>query len=143
MNFLSKCRRSSLIAVLLLACGATQAAPIANANGYFGSATWYTGWGNPLVTHSVGPYLTYGDCYTAWMDLMHSNPQWFLQSATPCTLHATHQPLLSLSFSVLAQIGGPDKPIGTEEAVRIAREVDRVRREFNADAYEAALRRIR
>lgn len=137
-----KLRTTSLAAALLLSCGTAFAAPIATGNGYYGSATWYTGYGNPLVTHSVGPYATYGDCYTAWMAMSHSNPQWHLQSVQPCTLQATHQEMLSVSFSIA--IGDSGNPVGTTaEAVRLNREVDRVRREFNADAYEAALRRIR
>lgn len=135
---------SLAVVVALVVTSLVQAAPIPTGNGYYGSVTWSTGWGNPQVTYSVGPYATYGDCYTAWMNLAHSypNPQWWVESMQPCRLYATHQEMLSVEVSL--NIGGSGNPVGTvEDAVRIAEEVTRVRREFNADAYEAALQRIR
>ena len=102
----------TLLVVLALAlAGLAQAAPTATGNGYYGSVTWWTGWGNPLVTHSVGPYATYGDCYTAWMALAHSNPQWFVETVKPCTLQATHQELLTLEFSI--SFGDSGTPVGS------------------------------
>lgn len=140
MNKLSSILLATVLAVL--ASGLVNAAPPATGNGFFGSVTWYTGWGQPLVTHSVGPYATYGDCYEAWMVLAHSNPQWSIQSMQTCALHATHLPMLEVAFQL--DFGGAGNPIGSvEEAVRLNAEVERIRRQFNADAYEAALQRIR
>lgn len=132
-----------LLVVLVLAlAGVAQAAPTPTGNGYYGSVTWDTGWGNPLVTHSVGPYLTYGDCYTAWMNLSFSQPQWWIQSMQQCSLHATHQEMLTLDFVI--DVGGAGNPVGeAEDAKRLAEQVLRIRRQFNADAYEEALRKVR
>lgn len=131
-----------LVVLSLAVASVAQAAPTPTGNGYYGSVTWWTGWGNPMVTHSVGPYASYGDCYTAWMALAHSNPQWSVETVQSCTLKATHQQLLSLEFSI--SFGDSGTPIGNaEEAVRLAEQLLRIRREFNADAYEDALRRVR
>lgn len=131
-----------LVALAFAVAGLAHAAPPTTGNGYFGSVTWYTGWGNPLVTHTVGPYLTYGDCYTAWMALAHSNPQWFVERVQPCTLHATHQTLMHMQFSI--SLGGPENPIGSAEDVRrLGEQILRIRREFKADAYEEALQKVR
>lgn len=129
-------------ALALLGNSLAQAVPPPTGNGFYGSVTWDTGWGQPLVTFSVGPYVTYGDCYDAWMVLANSNPQWSIHSMQTCSLHATHQPMLEVAFQV--DFGGAGNPIGSvDEAVRLNAEVERVRRQFNADAYEAALQRIR
>lgn len=139
---MKKILKPALVALAFAAAGIAQAAPIANTNGYFGSVTWSTGWGNPWVTHTVGPYLTYGQCYDAWMALSFSQPQWWIESMKPCHRLATHGPLIHMEFSL--SLGDSGNPIGTaEDARRLAEQILRIRREFNADAYEEALQKVR
>jgi len=141
--------RACLVALTLMGVGAVHAAPPSHQNGYFGSATWRVmgSWPLQYWTQSVGPYLTYGDCYTAWMQMVHaSHPGMYLDSTTPCHLVSTHMAYVALELAINDDgddetgVGGFDNVHDLVEYVERTRVL---RDEFRVDEYEAAIQRLR
>ena len=135
--------RSFTLAVVLLLASQAQAVPQPTQNGYFASATWSMGgWPVQYMTQGIGPYLTYGDCYTAWTQLVHSQPQYWLHSTQPCHLVSTH--MAYVQPAELAVGGDGDGGFGgLDDILDYVERVRSLRRQYNIDAYEAELERLK
>jgi len=141
---------TTLIACGLLLASAANAALPATHSGYFASAQFSVIGSYPTEywSQSVGPYLTYGDCYDAWMEMTHNFPSiYWLESTVPCHLVSTHMAYAEPHSLMINDDGddesGPTKFRSLDEIVDYVDRVGELRRQFNIDAYEAAAERLR
>jgi len=141
---------TTLIAFGVLLTSTASAAPTATQSGYFASAQWRENGTDPYVYwhQSVGPYLTYADCYTAWMNMTHNPPTgYWLESTVACHLVSTHMPYQVLSSLMINDDGddetGPNRFDSLDEVVDYVDQIGELRRQFRMDEYEAALQRLR
>lgn len=140
------CTRTLFLSALLLLAASAQAAPQATHNGYFASATWSMGgWPIQYMTQSIGPYITYGDCYTAWTQLVHSQPQYWLESTVPCHFVSTHMAYVEVAELAIDGDGGAGGGGfgGLDDILEYVDRVRELRRQYNIDGYEAALERLK
>lgn len=137
------------IALLLVGLSSAQAAPTPFQNGYFGSAQWREmgSWPHVYWTQTVGPYLTHGDCYSAWMQMTHNPPSgYWLESTVACHLVSTHMAYQEVSLMINDDGDdetGPTTFNSLEEIVDYVEEIGELRRQYRIDDFEAAVERLR
>jgi len=141
---------TTLFAFGLLLASAANAAPQAHQSGYFASAQFSVIGSYPTEywSQSVGPYLTYADCYDAWMDMTHNFPSiYWLESTVPCHLVSTHMAYAEPHSLMINDDGddesGPTVFKNLDEVVDYIDRVGELRRQFRIDAYEAAVEGLR
>jgi len=141
--------RACVVALILMGMGSAHAAPPAHQNGYFASATWRVmgSWPHEYWSQSVGPYLTYGDCYTAWMQMVNTYyPNYWLESTVPCHLVATHMAYATPSLMINDDGDdetGPTTFESLHELIGYVEQGRALRHQFRIDEYEAAVGRLR
>jgi hypothetical protein len=134
--------RSTLLALALLAGTHAQAAPvIGSGGGYYGSA-WFTGSNGGVV---VGPYSTWSACDDALqfaIDYRVTNWGWTVDTYSGCTYRP---PFAGFPVHADVQIDlQSTTPLGSlSEAAAASARIRSIRRQFNADAYDEALRSVR
>lgn len=142
--------KACVVALTLVGMSLAHAAPTPHQNGYFASAKWREmgSWPYQYWTQSVGPYLTYGDCYTAWTQMTHNPPSgYWLESTVPCHLVSTHMPYQELASLSINDDGddetGPTRFNSLDEIVDFLDRINNLRDQFRIDDYEAAVNRLR
>lgn len=141
--------KACVLALTLAGMSLAHAAPTATNNGYFASAKWREmgSWPVSYWNQSVGPYLTYGECYTAWTQMTNNPPSGFwLESTVPCHLVSTH--MAYQEVSLLINDDGDDETGPTtfdslEKVMDYVDDVRELRRFYRIDDFEAAVERLR
>lgn len=136
---------------LLLSASATQAVPVVGeGGGYYGSITWDTSteqWPNSSVTVSlVGPHDSYYVCNEHFESVMAHNiaeHSWQVTSFVECAYRPPYAIGEPGKYDFGWEITSDDPAGSFDEVIRILDQIRLIRHEFNADEYEAALRRIR
>lgn len=142
--------RACVVALMLIGMGSVHADMSGPThNGYFASAKWRVmgSWPHEFWTQSIGPYLTYGDCYDAWMQAVNTNhSNYWLDSTVPCHLVSTHMTYEEAHLSIYDD-GDDENGTGTfedlEELVGHVERARALRDQFRIDDYEAAVQRLR
>lgn len=141
--------KACVVALTLVGMSLAHAAPTPTQNGYFASAKWREmgSWPHVYWTQTVGPYLTYADCYTDWTQMTHNPPSgYWLESTVPCHLVSTHMAYKEVSLMINDDGDdetGPTVFDSLEEIVDYVDEIGELRRQYNIDDFEAAVERLR
>ena len=141
--------KACVLALTLAGMSLAHAAPTATNNGYFASAKWREmgSWPVSYWNQSVGPYLTYGECYTAWTQMTNNPPSgYWLESTVPCHLVSTHMAYQEVSLMINDDGDDETGPTTFDNLEELIDHVDRIgelRRQYRIDEFEAAVQRLK
>lgn len=130
--------RPLLLAAALATTGLAQAAETPGGTGAYYGGAWFNG--NGGIT--VGPYPTWAECNAALQQALEYHYHYWgstVATLTPCFWRLPWAAHYEGEYEIRA-----DTPLGSlDEASAELDRVRAIRRQFNADAYEAALHRLR